>query len=86
MLRGPREGLPDWGEFFLVCHLHQVNQVSEVRAKVICHALILFLVPNPLVLKPHLPQLHCRLSGRFGNMGSFCAVDAWVKAGQVDQE
>ena len=86
MLRGPREGLPDWGEVFCVCHLHQVKQVREVCAGVIFRALIIFLIPNPLVLKPCLPQLHCHLSDCFGNTGPCCAVDSGVEARYVDQD
>ena len=78
MLRGPRKGLP-YGGVFLFCHLHQVKQVSEVHAKVICCALILFLVLNPLVLDPCLPQPHFHLYDRFGDTFSCRAVDAWVE-------
>ena len=80
MICGLRKGLPDWGEVFCICHLHQVKQVSEVHAEVICRALILFLIPNLLVLKPRLPQLHCHLSDRFGDTGPCRAVDAGVEA------
>ena len=70
--RGP----PRMGGGLLRLHLHQVKQVSEVCAKVICCALIIFLIPNTLVFKPRLPQLHCHLSDRFGNTGPCRAVDA----------
>ena len=48
MLCGLREGLPDWGEVFCVCHLHHVKQVREVCAGVIFRALIIFLIPTRL--------------------------------------
>ena len=86
ILRGSREGLTDWGEVFRICHLHQVKQVSEVRAEVICRALILFLIPNTFVFDPRLPQLHCHLSNRFGNTGTCCTVDTRVEAKYMAQE
>ena len=69
MLCGPRKGLQDWGEVFRVCQLHQVKQVSKVCGEVICRALIIFLILNPLIINPRLPQLHCHLSDRFGKYG-----------------
>ena len=86
MLRGLREGFPDWGDIFSVCHLHRVKQLSEVHPEVICRTLILFLIPNPLGIDPRLPQIHYHLSYRFGDTGSCHAVDAWVEDGQMAQE
>ena len=69
MLRGPRKGLPDWGEVFQVCHLHQVKQVKEVHTKVICRDLILFLIPKPAcsqAASPSAPQPPLRPFRQYG--------------------
>ena len=65
--------------------MHQVKQVSKVCAKVIHRTVVLFLIPNPLFPKPHLPQLHCHLSNRFGNTGYCRAVGAGIEARRVVQ-
>ena len=68
------------GGVFCICHLHQFKQVSEVHDEVIFRALILFLIPNLLVLKPRLPQIHYYLSDHFRDTGPCRAVDAGVEA------
>ena len=50
LLRGLCEGLPDWGEVIGVGHLDQVQQMHEVCAEVLCRAIAVLLVPEPLVL------------------------------------